>query len=143
MVEAPQFSSNSLEQANEITCSDGGQEPQHRHDGEEGGVAGGQRRLDRRLRGGLVAEGGGARGRPGQPAGADVVHDQLGHGEQDDDAGGHHRRRDANEEGGVVPAAHALVQPLAVVVEAIHALVARAAVLRARGGLRRNRHRTD
>ena len=59
-----------------------------------------------------------------------VVERQLRNGQYRHQRGGRHRRRDAHQERRVVPAAHAVVQPLAVVVEALHALVARAAVLR-------------
>lgn len=58
-----------------------------------------------------------------------MVHDQLGDGQRRHNDRRRHGAGDAHDEGGVVPAAHALVQPLAVVVEAGDALVAGAAVL--------------
>lgn len=58
-----------------------------------------------------------------------VVDDQLDQRHEHDHQAREHGRHDAHDERHVVPGADAVVQPLAVVVELLHALIARAAVL--------------
>jgi len=58
-----------------------------------------------------------------------VAEHQLGARHQHDDQTGEHGGHDADDERHVVPGAHAMVQPLAMMVELLHALIARAAVL--------------